>query len=501
MTPAPPLAGRSGKILARFPTFMRAPTPGKVLAALATALGTDLDEAERLAMRIQQAHRLQAAQEERDLLGLAAACDLRPADFFILDSLQAKDYFAGQLPALAAGVPPRSNQQRCQQAYDLFVGRLRGNVRRAIDVLLEGCGTIWSLLEGTAILLDADRLGRTGQPDPTARIVEHLDDGLPRGGFVHRMAIGYHVWQPTPAPGAPGSRQGWVYLVENPLNDHSTNDSPRHQRETFRVHRGGFFDGQVAVQITGTGGRTVRPMVINETDHEGFFFGDVVGDGKKLVLTTDGKVLLDGIAVTAKAAFFTGALDAMGTPRDSRMAPWEQPVAPSAGAAPDGVVDVVTPAGALDRAFPRPAVVPVPSLPPLDLRLGESTWRFSVEEGAYDLSGYDETVYAFPDDEAARMALPPSGSVQLMWKENEPFAVSVLIPADSQTLEAGGLVQDLPALVRSGLERYRAAGIRLDVSYFDQAWVLGHSVLKSLDAPPGPGVSFDATVPTASSPP
>jgi len=30
---------------------------------------------------------------------------------------------------------------------------------------------------------------------------------------------------------------------------------------------------------------------------------------------------------------------------------------------------------------------------------------------------------------------------------------------------------------------------------------LGHSVLKSLDAPPGPGVSFDATVPTAPSPP
>jgi hypothetical protein len=224
-------------------------------------------------------------------------------------------------------------------------------------------------------------------------------------------------------------------------------------------------------------------MVINETDHEGFFFGDVVADGQKLVLTTDGKVLLDGADVTAKAAFFTGALVATGTSRDSRQAPFDQTVPPAPAASPDDVVDVVTPPGALDRGFPRPAVTPVASLPPVDLRLGDSNWRFSVEEGAYDLSAYGEAVYTFPADPAARMALPPSGSVQLTWKENEPFAASVLIPSDLKTLEDAGLVKDLPALVLAGLERYRAAGIRLDVSYFDQGWVLGHSVLKTLTPP------------------
>ena len=124
----------------------------------------------------------------------------------------------------------------------------------------------------------------------------------------------------------PGS--GWVYLVENPLTDRSTNDTPRHQREAFRVNRGGFFDGQVAIQVTGIADRTVRPMVINETDHEGFCYADVVHDGQKLVLTTDGKVLLDGTDVTAKAAFFTGALVDTAAERRSRLAPADQPAVP-----------------------------------------------------------------------------------------------------------------------------------------------------------------------------
>ena len=490
MTATPPLAGRSGKILSRFPAFMRAPTPGKVLAAVATALGADMDEAERLLMRIQQSHRLAVAQEERDLLALAALCDLHEADFFMVELLQAHGYFAAQMPlGRPPGSPAPSDQDRCQGGYDLFLGRLRANIGRSVAVLLEGCGTIWALLEGTATLLDADRLDANGNPDPTARIIQHLDDGLPHGGFVHRLAVGYHAWQPTPPPGAALSSKGWIYLVENPLTDRSTNDTPRHQREAFRVNRGGFFDGQVAIQVTGIADRTVRPMVLNETDHEGFCYADVVKDGQKLVLTTDGKVLLDGTDVTAKAAFFTGALVDAAVERRSRLAPADQPVTPAPSAAADNVVDVVTPPGALDRAFPRPALTAVASLPPMDLRLGETSWRFSVEEGAYDLSSYDQAVYAFPED--GTMLLPPSGTVQLTWKENEPFAASVLIPAELKTLEDAGVVKDLPTLVRAGLERYRAAGIRLDVSYFDQAWLLSHSVLEKIDT----------TVPTAPTPP
>jgi hypothetical protein len=486
LTTTPALAGRAGKILSRFPAFMRAPTPGKALAAVAAALGADMDEAERLLMRIQQSHRLAVAQEERDVLALAALCDLHEADFFMVELLHAHGFFVDQLlRSRPPGAPALSDQDRCQGAYDLFLGRLRDGIGRSIAVLLEGCGTIWALLEGTAILLDADRLDADGSPDPTARIIQHLDDALPRGGFVHRTAVG---WQPTPTSGVALPSSGWVYLVENPLTDRSTNDTPRHQREAFRVNRGGFFDGQVAIQVTGIADRTVRPMVINETDHEGFFYADVVKDGQKLVLTTDGKVLLDGTDVTAKAAFFTGVLADAAAERRSRLAPAAPPPPAPPSAAADNVVDVVTPPGALDRTFPRPALTAVASLPPMDLRLGESYWRFSVEEGAYDLSAYDQAVYAFPEN--GNMLLPPSGKVQLTWKENEPFAASVLIPGELKPLEDAGVVKDLPTLVRAGLERYRAAGIRLDVSYFDQTWLLGHSVLEKIDT----------TIPTAPAP-
>ena len=34
-----------------------------------------------------------------------------------------------------------------------------------------------------------------------------------------------------------------------------------------------------------------------------------------------------------------------------------------------------------------------------------------------------------------------------------------------------------------------------DVRYFDEEWILGRSVLEGLDAPHGPGVDFDATIP------
>jgi hypothetical protein len=120
-----------------------------------------------------------------------------------------------------------------------------------------------------------------------------------------------------------------------------------------------------------------------------------------------------------------------------------------------------------------------------------------VEEGAFDASAFDEAVWALPTDPTGLAALPPSGRVQLAWRENEPFAASVLIPAELKSLEDGHLVDgDLPTLVRAGLERFRTAGVRLDVQYFDRDWILGSSVLKDLDAPRGLGVDFDATVPS-----
>ena len=164
------LGGRTGKILERFPTFMLAPSPDKVLATVAAGLGHDLDETERLAMGIQRAHRLQAADEAVDILRLAALASLHPADFFILTALYSNRLFAER--AVQQSPEPLPDRVREQLGHDAYVDALRLATARMISVLMEGCGTVWALLEGTAALLDADRLGSDGEVDRDARIVE-----------------------------------------------------------------------------------------------------------------------------------------------------------------------------------------------------------------------------------------------------------------------------------------------------------------------------------------
>ncbi len=397
-------AGRTSKILSRFPAFMLAPSPDKALASIATALGTDMDEGERLATNIQRAHRLEVADEARDVLALGALLTLHPADFFILSAL----YTGGAVAT-----------------YDDYVDALRSGVQRAVAILMDGCGTIRALLEGSAILLDATDNGE----------IEHLDD------FVHRLPVRHHAGE------------GPIYLVENPLLDKDGGDVLRRCREFLRVTRGGFFDGTVTVQVTGVGNRTVHPRVINATGHEGVGFNGVVPDGSVLVFTTEGTVLLDGVDVTAQAYHFHNALfDYSDFGEDFDV--FEPPVT-------------------------------------MHLALGDSDWRFSVEEGHFDVGTFDGCVFAMPADTSGQ---DPSGKLKLSWEENEPFAATVLIPAELETLQPL-LDGDLPSLVRAGLERFRTAGIRLDVRYFDQGWILDHSVLEDLDSPHGLGVDFDTTIP------
>ena len=468
------LVGRAGTMLEKFPAFMKASTPDKALAGIASALGGSLDESERLMTSIQRSHRLSVADHETDILGLAALMDLHLADFWILRSLYENDYF---VPPPPASGPAPTDQQDEEQAYRTYLAELRDLVQRTVAILLEGCGTIRALLDGAAILLDADRLNPDGDVDPKFSEVEHLDDGLPRGGFLHRIAVAYHVIE----NGKPVDEKGYIYLIENPLVDRTTGAVERRQRQQFRARRGGFYDGPVSAEITGVAGRTVKPLVINLSTHEGYGYRNVLSDGQKLVFTTDGTALLDGADVTAEAFHFKGGLFD------------RSPLDPSE--AVDSSV-VTRPAGALDRNFPRPAFTPEGSLPPLNLPFGETDWRFSIEEGAFDASAFDRAVFKLPTDTAALNALPASGTVELKWKEQEPFAVSILLPAKVKTLQEAGIIdQDINVLVRAGLEKFRAAGIRLDVDYYEDEWILGTSILEKLNAAAGPGVHFGGTIP------
>ena len=484
-------SGRGRQILARFPDFMRTDGRGKALGAVAHALGRDLDEADRLLGEIRDAHALSAADEDRDVLKLAAALGLQRADFLILAKLKEKGFFATD------DAPGADAFDRAATAYRHYLLDLRQAVGRMARISLKGSGTIAALLEAAMVLVNGDprdpvealRLGagQAEREDPEQHpgypenLLVHPDRNLPRGGFIHGLPITFSVIEEAGGDLDRVIRDGFVYLIENPIIDNASEDKARRGRDRFRVKRGGFFAGPVAARITGAANRTVHPRIVNVRTHRGFGFNGTVPDGVELVFATDGTAFLDGADVTDRCYVYKGAL-------------FEESAFDDADK-PD-VFPVSVPDRALERDYPRPAAAPVTPLPTLRLLLGETDWQFDVEEGAFDASAFDACVFALPADPVAREALPPSAKVQLLWREHDPFAVRVLIPSGLQTLET--LLLDgasLRTLVRAGLERFRAAGIRVEVDWFDDTWILDESVIRDHAAEAGLGVNFDGTIP------
>lgn len=484
-------SGRGRQMLSRFPAFMRSDMGkggrGKALAVVAHTLGRDLDEADRLLATIRDAHAISAAREERDLLQMAALLGLQRADFLLLAKLHEQGFFAG------GGAAGSDAHDRAEQAYGRYTTDLRQAVTRMARIVLRGCATIPALLEGAMVLVNgdprnpADAAGERSDPEADARypeqILVHPDAGLVMGGFIHGLPLRYGTLE---ANGEGGElqrreREGFIYLVENPVSDKQTPQAARHGRDRFRISRGGFFHGPVAARWVGSGNRCVRPRITNLATNRGFGYSGNVPDGVELVFTTEGRAFLDGAEVTeqcfvSKGALFDGAVF------NGTTAPqvWVQSV----------------PAAALHRNRPLPVLTPTAPLPTLRLLLGTSDWQFDVEEGAFEASAFDDCVFALPADETARAALPPAAQVQLLWREHEPFTARLLLPAPLQSLEAALLSgTSLKALVRAGLERFRAAGIRLEVDWFDDTWVLDESVLRDHAAVAGLGVSFDSTIP------
>ena len=493
-------SGRGRQMLSRFPAFVRSDRRGKALAVVAHTLGRDLDEADRLLATIRDAHAVRAAREERDLLQAAALLGLQRADFLLLSKLQEHGYFAADLAAIeaAGGATEAAGgaidaHDRAEQAYTRYTTDLRQAITRMARIVLRGCATIPALLEGAMVLVNGDprdpgdASGVRADPEADARypdqIIVHPDAGLPMGGFIHGLPVRYGTLQPAESDGSftRSERDGFIYLVENPVSDKQTLLAPRQGRSRFRVTRGGFFHGPVAARCVGSGNRCVRPRITNLATHRGFGFSGNVPDGAELVFTTEGRAFLDGAEVSEQCFVYKGALFDGAVFNDDT---------------PPQVFAQSVPAGALHRNRPLPVLTPTAPLPTLRLLLGSSNWQFDVEEGAFEASDFDACVFALPADEGARAALPPAAQVQLLWREHEPFTARLLLPAPLQSLEAA-LLQgtSLKALVRAGLERFRAAGIRLEVDWFDDTWVLGESVLRDQAAAAGLGVSFDSTLP------
>lgn len=453
--------GRATRVLGYFPCFMRAGESGKVLGHVAGELGAELDIGQRTAVAIQAAHALGRARDEIDLHRLAASLGLGQADLGVL-----RAYYDGGLFGPHDGT-----------GYTLYTDRLRDIIARTARLYVDGCATIWALLEGASILLAAET-----PLDPRRRaFLEHpdrdlLENGGHRSGFIHRLVVRYR------APVSDGFEEhtDYLYLLENPLEDKAYGQADVRQRERVRVDKGGFFDGTAAVKVTGVAGRTVLPMVINVTTREGIGFDGAVTAGETLLFTREGEGFLNGLDVTARCFSFSGAL--MDEERFGA-SELERPFV------------VVEPPGALARAFPRPNIVAPVRIGMPRLPLGRSDWRFSVREGAFDADRFNRCVFALPGDPGALAALPPSGRLAIEWSEHAPFAATVLLPdALRGVAPLLGEDVDLRDWIRAGLERFRGSGIRLNVDYYSQEWILDHSMLRDADVLTGQGVLFDGTV-------
>ena len=439
---------------------MRTGNSGKVMGDISTVLGGDLDERERRMTDILRSHRLLNARHDLDLHRLAALLGLEAADFALIRKFYLSEVYGG----------------RDRDSYKIYVDTLRKLIQRTVSVFTDGCGTIWSLLEGTSILLAAETmLDKSGNP-----VLEHPDIGITvddvnRGGFIHRLAIDYKTIESDSLV----DKQGYIYLVENPLFEKQSEEKERRQCERFRITKGGFFDTTPAIKVIGVQKRTVYPQVINLTTQQGLGFLGTVMQGQTLLFTAEGKALLDGLDVTNRCYYFEGALF------DEQS---------SAASEINDQFVVVEPAGALQRKFPRPSLIPLSEMSIPKLPLGESDWRFSVREGVFDGDAFNRCVFNLPQDEALLKALPASGKTQILWQEHELYALTILIPDELKSLDTYLDDVDLTAWIHAGLERFRGAGIRVNVDYYSDDWILDHSVLRDTNSLTGSGIFFNGTV-------
>jgi hypothetical protein len=457
------LEGRARKLLGRFPDFMRLDEPGKALGDVALALGGDLDQAEGRLARILRARRVEQADEEIDLLRLAALAGLGEEDFFLLRRAYGHGLFD------SAPDPSADPETAAWDAYAGYLDALRLAVMRASALMADGCGTLWALAEGACLLLGAANGGRVA--------LEHVDSFSLTKGFIHRLRARFRV----PDGGAWKDVERLLYIHENPIVGKETELAEARQRGLFPVRRGGFFHGRCGLRIRGVGGRTVKPLVINLTSREGYGYRGVLADGQELLISRDGHAYLEGEDVTAECfRLRDGFFDA---PALARFAD---------GAPAEGFM-VCEPPGAFDRNQPGPSVSGLGELPAPRLRHGDSVFRFSVEEGAFDASRFDQAVFALPADPGALAALPPSGRFQVEWREHQAFCVRVLLPPDLKSWEGAFLSGgSLPERLSRGLERFRPAGVRLETDYWNDEWILGESLLEDGSEPDGEGVDFNA---------
>ena len=516
---------RAETMLRRLPAHLEAARPGKMLFEVTAGLARDLDVLAAQLAAIRRAHRLGEADELPDLYALAALHGIRPGELDTLTmrfgraasllgavrtavgrpaalaaaeallALWGLDAAAPRLAAFAEVPSPDLSGADGAAALDRlgtavttalrYTARMeaaRTRIQRICARHAAGNGTVAAVLEGAASALDLD-LGP----------LEHSADYFMHAAFARdRLSL-------TPPPLPPLTPNGQprilgplapsaevLGLIENPLRRVGTDPVARASGELFQLIRRGFERALLRVLVTGMGETvplTFTPMLVNRDEGRGVGFAGAVPPGSVLEMDEDGRVKLDGVDVTSFAFGFQGATFADASAPD-----------PAHDAAYDGAGTIFVegvPPGALDRGFLFPHAGESMTMP--GVAVGVTRLAFFTGDayfaGGDDLTPvpvtprpfqgvFDQSVAA-PDPGADR---PKSALVALSWIEHEAYKIRLVIPPRFRAFDADPDATELRRRLAGALDRFRPAGIALEIGFIDDAWTLGEGVLGDPDS-------------------
>jgi hypothetical protein len=477
------VSGRSTAVLDRFPSHLSLTDPGKRFGRVAEGLVADLDVLARQVGDVRKAHRLGEGPTTLDLRRAGALHALSAPAYELVemraDALAAVDPDDTALVSVLTnlvvddldGLTPDERRVGLATAVQ-FVGRLeRGRevVRGVVAAHRSGNGTPTSLLVAVAAYLGLDL-------DP--REIAHDDER-----WWHLAPA---IDRLVTAIGSAAPEPDLIAIEENPFVDASITPVARRNGDRFRIRRGGLEDVLTSVVIVGTGDRTVAPMVVNVDAGRGVVYDGNVPDGAELVFEYQGRVVLGTDDVTGNAFTFAGGVFADAS--ETHPADW---VFATEGADADA-----DPAGARRATWvvTRPIADgfdQLPSIPHggvvngLPLPLAESRWACFVRLAHFgndpraaiarnSAGRFDQSVFVgSPTD--------PFGSIGFRWEEREPFSVRVVLPRRLAVLDDDGGTK-LREPLRALLDRHRAAGVYLSVSYADPLWDLGDGIARDPDS-------------------
>lgn len=519
--------GRVHAILGRFPAHLEASKPGKLLGQVSAALARGLDVQSVQMARIRRAHRLFEAEELADLL-LNAARHGIGADLLALLALRFDRAESRERQLLEAG----DAQSRLETAETLLalwgletqgprlglfvettsgdgppdlagpegeeaLGRLmsvlqsalsrrallnaaRSSIAAAVAIHVDGNATVRALLHGAANALAMDLGAIRSSPDRYL----HAAFGLDR--LTSQLA-------PSPGESRITPAREVIGLEENPRYRVQTDNMPRRHAELFEQLRRGFEHAALRVIITGESQHSHGPMLVNRDEGHGVGYAGQVPPGANLVFEEGGRVTLDEVDVTSFSYAWRGACfaDADNPHGNDFVFAAEGPEAGTFTAS----FAVGVPAKALDSDFVFPHGGD--SLPMPGVAVGRTRFAFFVQEAHHSVAPhppgaptgrrvpprpavgfFDASVFA-PGPAEDR---GPAAWLALSWLERKAHFVRLLIPPRFRLLEDDPEGPEVRRRLALAVDRFKPAGVAVQVDFIDDRWTLGQGSLSAADA-------------------